>query len=62
MSFSLVSLLMVEDGVPATVRDTLRAAVRAPIPERRRLLEKAARALYFEAELDCADARELVGL
>lgn len=62
MSFSLAPLLMVEDDVPATVRAALRAASRAPRSERCLHLRAAARALHHEAQLDCADAKELVGL
>jgi hypothetical protein len=62
MSFSLASLLMVEDDVPATVRAALRAAHRAPASERRLHLEAAAHALYRDAHIDCDDAKELVGL
>jgi hypothetical protein len=62
MSFSLASLLMVEEDVPATARAALAAAIRAPASERRPHLEAAARALYRDAHLDCADAKELVGL
>jgi hypothetical protein len=62
MSFSLASLLMVEEDVPATVRAALRAASRAPVHERRLHLEAAVRALKHEADLDCDDAKELVGL
>ena len=62
MSFSLASLLMVEEDIPATVRSALRAASRAPAPERRLHLQAAARALNLEADLDCDDAKELVGL
>jgi hypothetical protein len=62
MSLSLVSLLMYEEDVPATVRTALREATAAPADQRPALLEVAARALYRDAQLDCADARELVGL
>ncbi len=62
MTFSLIPLLIVEDGVPARARAELRAAKRSPAFERRLHLEAAARALCDEADLDRADARELVGL
>jgi hypothetical protein len=62
MSLSLVPLLLHESDVPAAARAALHAATRAPAAERRRHLETAATALYREARLDCADARELVGL
>jgi hypothetical protein len=62
MSLSMLSLLMFEDDVPAAARAALQAATEAPADRRRSLLEAAAHALYREADLDCADARELVGL
>ncbi len=62
MSFSLAGLLMFEEDVPATVRAALRAAFRGPARDRRLHLEAAARALHHETQLDCADAKELVGL
>ena len=62
MSLSLLPLLLVEDGVPASARAALREANDAPPHERQLHLEAAARALYQDAHLDCADARELVGL
>jgi hypothetical protein len=62
MSFSLTSLLMFEEDVPLAARRALRAASYAPVRERRAYLEVAARALSSEAQLDCADACELVGL
>ena len=62
MSLSLLPLLMYEDDVPASARAALREANDAPVEERQELLEAAARALYREAHIDCADARELVGL
>jgi hypothetical protein len=62
MGFSLLPLLLHEDDVPASVRDALREATAAPAGQRRTHLETAARALYRDAQLDCADARELVGL
>jgi hypothetical protein len=62
MSFSIAPLLLHSDHVPAGARDALRAAYEAPPAERARHLESAARILYNEVELDCSDARELVGL
>ncbi len=63
MSFSLAPLLLHSDHVPATARRALRAAYDAPADERTPHLESAARILYRELdELDCSDARELVGL
>lgn len=62
MTLSLVPLLLFDDDVPASARVALREAYLAPADERQAHLEIAARALYREANLDCADARELVGL
>lgn len=62
MSLSLVALLLVDEGVPARARAELRAASAGPASDRHHHLEAAARALCYEAGLDCADARELVGL
>ncbi len=62
MTLSMATLLIHDAGVPATARAALDAASRATASERPGLLEAAARALYREADLDCADARELVGL
>jgi hypothetical protein len=62
MSLSLLPLLIHDADVPASARSALRDAVAAPAAERRSHLETAARALYREADLDCPDARELVGL
>ena len=58
MSLSLLPLLLHEEDVPAAARAALREAVRAPALERRAHLEAAARALYREADLECADARD----
>jgi hypothetical protein len=62
MSFSVTPLLLHSDAVPTSVRQALLAAHERPTGERRGLLEWAARILHRELELDCGDARELVGL
>lgn len=62
MTFSLASLLVFEEDVPASARRALCAAIHAPANERHAHLEEAARALSVETVLDCTDARELVGL
>ena len=61
-SFSVAPLLIHSKNVPALARHALRAALDAPAHERRPHLESAARILHHELALDCADARELVGL
>jgi hypothetical protein len=62
MGFSVAPLLMASESVPALARSALRAAYDAPADQRRPHLENAARVLYRELDLDCSDARELVGL
>jgi len=62
MTLSLARLLLHEADVPARTRDALLAASLAPAGERRAYLEVAARVLCYEADLDCEDACELVGL
>jgi hypothetical protein len=62
MSFSMAPLLLHRPDIPATVRHALRAALDGPVEQRTRHLESAARTLYRELDLDCDDARELVGL
>lgn len=62
MSFSVAPLLLHSDHVPLTARHALRAAYDAPMEERISHLESAARILHHELDLNCVDARELVGL
>jgi hypothetical protein len=62
MSFSMASLLVHSPSVPAEARQAL-AASRHESPTRRKaLLESAARILYRELGVECADACELVDL
>ena len=62
MSLSMATLLIHSDDVPASARSALRDAYELPEDARTPLLEAAARALFHEADLECTDARELVGL
>ena len=62
MTFSITSLLLHSDSVPVRARAALRAAYASPLDQRSPHLESAARILYLELDLDCSDARELVGL
>ena len=62
MSFTLAALLRYSESVPPGAREALRAAYDAPEEQRAVHLQSAARILYRDAELDCRDARELVGL
>ncbi len=62
MSFTVAPLLLHSAAVPPKARAALRAASLVS-PERRTAeLESAARVLYLETDLDCRDAREIVGL
>jgi hypothetical protein len=62
MALSIVPILIHSQAVPEEARDALRAASFGP-PERREAeLESAARVLATETDLDCSEARELVGL
>ena len=62
MSFSVARLLIDSESTPPGARRALRTAFEAPPDERRPHLETAARVLHRELDLDCRDARELVGL
>jgi hypothetical protein len=62
MRFSVAPLLIHSDAVPAEARDALLAASDASLEDKTRALELAARVIYHETDLDCQDARELVGL
>jgi hypothetical protein len=62
MGFTFAPLLIFNEAVPERARDALKAAVRAPHHQRKAMLESAARVLYLETDLDCLDAREIVGL
>jgi hypothetical protein len=62
MTFSVAPLLLHSDSVPLGARRALWAATEAPPDERVQHLVAAARVLHRELGLDCADARELVGL
>jgi hypothetical protein len=59
---NLAPLLLASDDVPLEARRALWEAQRLPAEEREPLLEVAARSLYRDVGLNCADARELVGL
>lgn len=62
MRFSVAPLLLHSEHIPVTARHALRAAYEGPFEERKRHLESVARILHRELQLDCDDARELVGL
>jgi hypothetical protein len=62
MGFTMASLLLHSEHVPAAARDALRAARLSGPNRRRELLESAAFILRREMGMECADARELVDL
>jgi hypothetical protein len=62
MSFSLAPLLIHNPAIPARAREALRAGTSGPPEQRYKELELAARVIYRETELDCTEARDLVGL
>jgi len=62
MAFSMASLLLHEVAVPAQARAAVKEALYAPEAEREALLRSAARILWQETGLACADVRELLDL
>jgi|HubBroStandDraft_2_1064218.scaffolds.fasta_scaffold1860811_2 hypothetical protein len=62
MALSVTPLLLHSDALPEAARIALADAFAQPEHERAPLLATAARILYLEASLECADALELVGL
>jgi hypothetical protein len=62
MPLSVAPLLLHSENIPEGARLALRDAFTRPEDERPALLANVARILYREAELDCSDALELVGL
>ncbi len=62
MSFSIAPLLIHSEAIPEGAKAALRDALARPEDERPALLAGVARILFREAELDCSDALELVGL
>ncbi len=62
MNLSVAPLLIHEEDVPAAARAAVKAAYEAPLGERDRMLESAARVVYRETDLDCDDVRDLFGL
>jgi hypothetical protein len=62
MPFSLAPLLIHDPAVPPRAREALRASTWGPAEDREKALELAARVIYHETDLDCAEARDLVGL
>ena len=62
--FSIAPLLVHDAGVPVGARSAIQEAMAAPASSGARdaLLAQAARILYREGSVECADALELVGL
>ena len=62
MKLSMAHLLIHSDSVPREALQVLLAASSAPPEGRSAHLESAARILSRELDLDCRDARDLLGL
>jgi hypothetical protein len=62
MAFMMSTLLAHSEHVPPAARTALLAADSAAPSDRGPLLASAARILYVQGNLDCADALELVDL
>ncbi len=62
MGITMAPLLMHSPDVPHAAKEALRLAMLAPVEHRDAHLELAAHVLYRETDLDCAEARDLVGL
>jgi hypothetical protein len=62
MPFSIAPLLVHSEAVPREARKALEQASTGPQSQRTAALELAARLIHRETDLDCEDARELVGL
>ena len=62
MSYDVTSLLMHSDDVPLAVKAAITASRSAGPSEREAHLRSAARELVRSVDLDCSEARELVGL
>lgn len=62
MGFSLALLLIHNEAVPAEAREALRAASYGPVEQREAALVSAAKVIYRETDLDCAEVLDLVGL
>lgn len=62
MPLTLAPLLIHSHAVPPSARNDLLAAIRSADGVRKAHLESAARSIYLETDLDCREAREIVGL
>lgn len=61
MSLSMVPLLAHSDSIPPQSREAFARAMKASPTERPQLLEIAAKTLWRQTELPCADIRDLIG-
>lgn len=62
MGLTLTPLLIHSPAVPPRARDALQLAIQSADGTRHAHLESAARAIFLETDLDCREAREIVGL
>ncbi len=62
MAFSITRLLLHSNAVPQEARDALKSAFESEPEHQQAWLERALARLYEATDLDCSDARELVGL
>lgn len=62
MAFSITRLLLHSNSVPQEARDALRSAFESEPEHKEAWLQRALGLLYDTTDLDCSDARELVGL
>jgi hypothetical protein len=62
MTFSIAPLLIHNEALPLEAREALEAGSFGPFEQRRAQLEKAARVLFRETDLECGEVRDLVGL
>jgi hypothetical protein len=62
MAMSLLPILIHSDAVPNEARHALIQASALAEGERTEALESAARVLYRQTDLNCADVRDLLGL
>jgi ferric-dicitrate binding protein FerR (iron transport regulator) len=62
MAFSITRLLLHSSAVPPEARDALKSAMETEPEHRAVWLERALRLLHAGTDIDCDDARELVGI
>lgn len=62
MAFSLAPLLVHSESIPVAARNALRGALESAPEKQSAELLAAARLIHQDTDLDCGDARELVGL